>query len=784
MATKLLKTPFVFVCFVLVIYMMRQNGISPSNGLRHSLRLLNQRLLSSGRPSEELCSGVSIEGTYSQEEIEKASTIKSPRGDNDLKEWVLNGNEDSFVDDYAKPLIPMVAPWPVLAVITLLSCIGFVCNWCCIFGCCKNCCKGCKCCKQNKQQSKMKIYMAISGLFLLGTLGAAAAGLNFAPKVSKGMNLTFCTALTSVENLVYGETEQEWIGFNGILTSLEDVANKFMLTVSGLNDISQSPTNFNTKHQTARDRNQDLYDNNNGYNDVPRGNPAQASTYTPDYVAKLGDPDNSGTYTNLIKVELDNWYSTISSSVASINSAITSLKGSQNDIQQAIDTGLESAQGIKDSLSDVIDSLGDSGQTVQDGVKIAGYVLVALFAVNLGFAVVAILSIGMIKFMKIKFFTKILHFSWCIINLMTLFGFLIATLTLPVSIIVVESCEIFQLTLNDQDFFETVTDKLFSGGSSDAKDILNTCFYGSGKALDELGLTEDLNFFDTIYVELDKVNTLINFDTYGSANPPPSLVIPVQQTLVNNVLSGVIPDKDTTATDLARLNQGTNTAYYSCISLKDMWMLGSTACTDSSYLTFASGDSETANLPGKTCLGFDNWGSKDITVRYTTTYFPTSCTNPDLTTVQAFVNGFVANRNKVTSYFNAIKTDLGNVATAQHDFAVEVGSYLDSLRAVRNQVASLKDSLIGETNGLIPNTNCKFVGNDLRKLQVAMCASLGSSMYQASVCMIIMAVMSFLGTIFTFILAKRFSIKPDNQRAVSPMNGAEPAKYDPFSSAM
>jgi len=784
MTTKLLKTPFVFVCLVLVIYMMRQNGFTPSNGLRHSLRLLNQRILSSGRPSAELCADVSIEGTYSQKEIEKASSIKSPRGDNSLKEWVINGNEDTFVDDYGKPLIPLVAPWPVLAVITLLSCIGFVFNWCCIFGCCKNCCKGCKCCKQNKKQTRMRIYIAISGVFLLGTLGAAAAGLSFAPKVSKGMNLTFCTALTSVENLVYGEAEQEWIGFNGILASLREISNKFTLTVNGLNDISQSTTNFDSKHQTALDKNKDLYDRNHGYNDVPRGDPTETTLYTPDYVATLGDPDTSGTSTYLIKQELDNWYTAISSSVTSLNSAITSLKNSRDDIQEAIDKGLETAEGMTDSLNDVIESLGDSGHTVQDAVKIAGYVLVALFAVNLGFAVVAILSMSMIKFMKIKFFTKVLHFSWCIINLMTLFGFLIATLTLPVSIVVVESCEIFQLTLNDQDFFETVTSKVFSGGSSDVQDVLNNCFYGSGKLLDELELTDDLNFFDTIYLELDKVKTVINYDTYGSSNPPPSVVIPLQQDIVNKVLSGVLPDKDTSASDLAKLNKETNSAYYSCISLKDMWMLGSAACTDSSYATFASGDSETAYRPGQTCIGFDNWASKDIALRYTTTYFPASCTNPDLTTVQNFVRGFVANRNKVTGYFNSIKTDLTAVANAQHDFAVEVGSFLDSIKAIKTQVASLKDSLIGEANGLIPNTKCKFIGNDLRKLQVSMCASLGSSMYQASVCMVIMAVMSLLATIFTFILAKRFSIKPDNNTTVSPMNGVEPAKFDPFSSPM
>ena len=289
MSLRLLKTPLIFACFVLVIFVMRQNDFTPSKGLRHSMRLLTQRILDSGsRPSTTLCEGIITDDSYSASEIEKADSVgdslSGTRGGNPLKDWVVDGSEDTFVDDYVIGLIPLIAPWPVLAIITLLTCIGFVTNWCCIFGCCKNCCKCCKCCHGPKEQGKMKIYMAISGLFLVGLLGSAAAGLSFAPKVAKGMNVTFCTALISMENLVHGETSQGWLGFDGILVSLKNVQSQFSTTVTGLNSVGGDQTAMTTAYNDATSANSDLYTNNNART-VRRGDPTETTAYKPNYVS-------------------------------------------------------------------------------------------------------------------------------------------------------------------------------------------------------------------------------------------------------------------------------------------------------------------------------------------------------------------------------------------------------------------------------------------------------------------------------------------------------------------
>jgi len=334
--------------------------------------------------------------------------------------------------------------------------------------------------------------------------------------------------------------------------------------------------------------------------------------------------------------------------------------------------------------------------------------------------------------------------------------------------------------LNDQDFFEQITDKVFSGGSSDAKSILNTCFYGSGLALDELGLTAQLSYFDTIYEQLDKVDEIIPLKgSYTPGSPPPSVVIPPQEFLVNQYLIGELPDSSKTATDLVNLNKVTNKDNYSCSSLRDKWVLNSVNCTDSSYYTFLSTDAADKNVGSKVCLGFvDAWmdpTTKNIDTRYTTSTFPSGCTDPSLTSVKTLVHGFENNRGDTKTLFTQIQIDLTDVKNKQKTFSSETIYFIDKIKQVKSDVAALQDALVGEDNGLIPNTNCKFVGTDLRNLQVSMCTGMTASIYQASIVLLVMAVTALFATIFTFCLAKKFSIEKEKAHSANRTEGNESA---------
>jgi len=285
-----MKSVFLFACLVFIVYMMRQNDMTFSRGLRHSFRILEKRILdSAARKSTTLCAGISFEGSYSEGDTKRAdsfiSNMKKIRKGNPLEDWVLNGSENTLVEDYVVPLIPWVAPWVVLAILTLFTCATFVTNWCCTYGCCKNSCQFCRCCKGPKTQGKARLYMIISSTLLLCIAGSAIAGVVFSPRISKGIGVTYCSALVFMENMVHGQSDLDWMGFNTILTSLNEVRTQFSNTVDSLNTIAGSQTDMDNAYNDAIDANDDFYTNNKDKTDVPRADPEKASVYTPDYIA-------------------------------------------------------------------------------------------------------------------------------------------------------------------------------------------------------------------------------------------------------------------------------------------------------------------------------------------------------------------------------------------------------------------------------------------------------------------------------------------------------------------
>jgi len=286
-----MKTPtkpvFLLLGFVLVIYVMRQNDLTLTKGLRGSIARVLQ---STGRPSERLCAGISLEESFSKGDLDRAKgfmdNLKSQRGGNPLADLVGKGAElsgDDFVD-YLIPLLRYTVPWAVFFVLSFLLCLGFYLNWCCMFGFCKNV-KICKCCKVPKEPKKIKLCMGITGFFLLGMLGASIAGTIFSTKISKGMDVTFCSALVAVENLVYGKTSQKWLGLTGIRDNLVDIHGQFIGVVDNLGTVSDT-SSIQTSYDATVNTIDDLYNNwNTAEIDEPNINNFPVGKYKIEYVS-------------------------------------------------------------------------------------------------------------------------------------------------------------------------------------------------------------------------------------------------------------------------------------------------------------------------------------------------------------------------------------------------------------------------------------------------------------------------------------------------------------------
>ena len=161
--------------------------------------------------------------------------------------------------------------------------------------------------------------------------------------------------------------------------------------------------------------------------------------------------------------------------------------------------------------------------------------------------------------------------------------------------------------------------------------------------------------------------------------------------------------------------------------------------------------------------------SKDVTQRYTTTNFPTSqCGNqgstPTATYTQNFVNNFVTSRSQVKSSFQTVQSDLSTVASDNHNFMTTIKSATSRFVSVRQNTGVWYSALADKDTGIMNNPKCGFLKNSFKSVRDHMCVGLITSIYQATIVIIIASFMDFLGMFCLFCLVKRFIVAPSGEK--------------------
>lgn len=158
----------------LSIYMVRlgvKQDILSMSSLRSMKKSVKRNLESM---KDKACNGVefSADGKSSEEQRSFVDTSISARGGNQIEKYL---NKEITVQAYVNGLIPFVAPWLVLLI---LSGVGWFCYlyYCCYSGEC--CCKPCCCCKRTKPYTKfdkmcplITFWVANLAVFILALIG-------------------------------------------------------------------------------------------------------------------------------------------------------------------------------------------------------------------------------------------------------------------------------------------------------------------------------------------------------------------------------------------------------------------------------------------------------------------------------------------------------------------------------------------------------------------------------------------------------------------------------------
>jgi len=279
------KNLTIFLSLILTIYFLRSTEFAPVRSLQSGV----SRFLDEQQLIAKFCDGVSTNDTYTDSQRDTAEGYRTSLGkvrpDDKTLTGLINSNEpsDDFLEDYGKSMIPILLPWLIFFVIGAVGCILFVFNWCCInCSCCRSC--ACRCCLAPKTNRGMKTCAIASVFFMLMTIGAATAGIIFATKVPGEANATICWTVRLIEKINEGSDDDNWIGLNPALVTLDDITHQITSTVNGLSAFNTILGKLTSNINNATNLVTLTYEDNQDVT-VSRIDPDQTTPYTPDYIS-------------------------------------------------------------------------------------------------------------------------------------------------------------------------------------------------------------------------------------------------------------------------------------------------------------------------------------------------------------------------------------------------------------------------------------------------------------------------------------------------------------------
>jgi len=309
--------------------------------------------------------------------------------------------------------------------------------------------------------------------------------------------------------------------------------------------------------------------------------------------------------------------------------------------------------------------------------------------------------------------------SWFVLSLFSIFGFLLSSILLPVVVVAIEGCDTLHQLINNETFYNQTVNLLGAGA---AAEYVSVCFYTpDGNLLEKLGVQDQLSLFDTIKQGIQDAGQFFDIDI------PDSLVIPEQESLINQYKNGLLPVNSYVANQLNALNQFTDYnspgTHQSCHEAQDTWVLNSANCSSPGYTVFINNGNPSQGYGQKECIGFDQYKT-DGSSRYGGKF--TGCPNQGSTGysayVSSYVNKFQSHMTSVNNVFDQLLTDLSTLNQTNKNFMIKAKEVLNPIMQFNTTAYAILDIISNNDTGLINNLNCKFIKTQTNQVIDGVCS--------------------------------------------------------------
>lgn len=462
--------------------------------------------------------------------------------------------------------------------------------------------------------------------------------------------------------------------------------------------------------------------------------------------------------TGSIESQFQNTSVLLSSSLKEVYMALKNIATKSAEITLTINNSINDMNAITDSILAYQRQVEVNVETPQDYLSQTNSFFFAAWSINIFAAILGIFGGISVYLFKLTRMRVLLHVSWCTISILMLAGFILASILVPLGILTMEGCDIYNDIISSKNEFATYTEVI----PSDVNFKLQTCLFGTGDLLVEYGIKNQVDELDNITRSFHKLSKLSEKNSNFSLSSS-NILISAWQEEVDSLKNGLISDyidsdNNNSFFSIDIFNKwsdyGVSGSFQSlsCSETMDNWVFNFSNCT---YETkWISGSNPSYLYGDSVCIPMEDFDSSSFNTRYSSIYSICGSNISDNNK-----NYFNSLKNYDTSrriLFNNIGIDLTNLVASSDNYNEKLLNFNDTIYNFLGNIENFVSNISDPKSGLISSFNCGFLRSSVRDSYNSMCVSLFVPIYYQIVLICTTSLLMFFMSFVTYLAGMRF----------------------------
>ena len=471
----------------------------------------------------------------------------------------------------------------------------------------------------------------------------------------------------------------------------------------------------------------------------------------------MGPYTVTNTLTQSIDTQFQQTSVPLSSSLKTVYSSSQTVAENAVDIAATLNSSTEQIRSIYTSLKSYETQIDSTLETPDGYFTKINYGFYAAWSLNIVAAILGLLGAVGVYLLKWARLRMLLHCSWCLMSLLMIIGFLLASIFVPLAIMTIEGCDVYNGMITSQQEYSSYVELI----PSDINAKLQTCLFGTGDLSTEFGIRDQIDQMNGIQNSLNNLNSLPHSSNF-SLNYS-DILIDTWHSTTDSYKNGLLIDSSATDdnnsfTSIQTFNKwsdysasGSQQAI-SCSVTQDNWVFNTTKC---SYpTTWATTNSPTDLIGSKVCIQIQDFDSTGANNRYQG--MDSSCSSTISQNNLKYFGSLKNYDNSRRTLFGNIGTALDNLKTKNDQYNGQLLNFNTTVYGFSNNIQNFINNVSDPETGISNGFNCKFLKSSAENSYNSMCVSFFTPVYLQLIFICTTSMLMFIMSLLAYLAGMRF----------------------------